>query len=388
MNGEMFAQQVETMRKRLQKLYQDASQLPLSQSDLVPRAFMELGTASEELQVALEELRQQNQELLATQEKLVAQRQHSQDLFNLASNAYIQTDIRGSILQVNCAAAVLFNVKQELLIGQQLNDFVNIDRPLFRNQLNRICHENLVQGWEIPLLPHKSNPISVKVTVAVVPDSSAKAVVLNWLIHDKKNQRVLQTALKPDECDPIQVRPTQVYSKGEIISLQPETIWLVVEGLVKLSTLVENGAEVLVGLAGKDTIFGSGLTDLQIYQAIAFSQKVQLVSISFKEIETSKHLAMNLLPKINQRLRQAESLLAISGQRQVIERLYRLLLLLKQEIGQPVTGGTLLSVRLTHEDLANACSTTRVTITRILKKLKQQGKITFDATHHIILIEK
>jgi CRP-like cAMP-binding protein len=64
-----------------------------------------------------------------------------------------------------------------------------------------------------------------------------------------------------------------------------------------------------------------------------------------------------------------------------------ILLLLKQEIGEPSKFGTRLSVRLTHEDLANACCTTRVTMTRVLGELQQQGKIIFDCDRRIILTE-
>jgi CRP-like cAMP-binding protein len=157
---------------------------------------------------------------------------------------------------------------------------------------------------------------------------------------------------------------------------------------VKLSTISDSGEEVLVGLVGSDRPFGSGLTSLPTYQAIALSENVQLVCIPLSEIATSPDLAQALLPKISERLQQTEALLAISGRRQVRERLYHLLLLLKQEIGQPVAQGTRLSVRLTHQDLADACCTTRVTITRLLSKLQQEGKIKFDSKHHILLIDE
>jgi CRP-like cAMP-binding protein len=96
-------------------------------------------------------------------------------------------------------------------------------------------------------------------------------------------------------------------------------------------------------------------------------------------------LSQSFLPKITQRLRQTEALLAISGKRQVKERLHYFLQFLKQEIGQPMSQGIRLSVRLTHQDLADACCTTRVTITRLVGKLQQQGKIAFDSKHHMIL---
>lgn len=387
MNGDAFAQQIDAMRWRLQELYQDACQLP-PQLELLPRAFMELGTASEELQIALEELRQQNQELIATRAQVETQRQRYQELFNFAPDAYLVTDPYGKILEVNRAAATLLHVAEEFLAGRLLIDFIALERRIFRDQLNQVCHKNSVHEWEIAMIPHRGNPIKVQATIVAVRDALGKAVTLRWLLHEVTNHEHLQeVGPEGDEDNYTQSRPRQAYSKGEVISLQPETVWVVCQGLVKLSTLAENGVEVLVGLVGAGMIFGSGLTNLQVYQAIAFSKDVELVFIPLTEIEASPRLAQTLLPKINQRLRQAESLLAISGQRRVSERLYRLLLLLKQEIGQPVARGTRLGVRLTHEDLAHTCGTTRVTITRMLSKLQHKGKITFDAQHHIILLE-
>jgi CRP-like cAMP-binding protein len=58
---------------------------------------------------------------------------------------------------------------------------------------------------------------------------------------------------------------------------------------------------------------------------------------------------------------------------------------MKREIGQPGAEGTRLDVRLTHQNLANAIGTTRVTITRLLSKLKNEGAITLDRDRHIIL---
>jgi CRP-like cAMP-binding protein len=146
----------------------------------------------------------------------------------------------------------------------------------------------------------------------------------------------------------------------------------------------ESGDEILVGLAGPLMPFGSTMTSLSIYQATVLTQDVQLVSLSLEEITASPRLTQSLLPQISDRVRQTESLLAIAGKRQVKDRLYYLLLWLKQEFGQRVAQGTRLSVRLTHQELADACCTTRVTVTRELSKLQKQGKITFDSQHHIV----
>jgi CRP-like cAMP-binding protein len=141
---------------------------------------------------------------------------------------------------------------------------------------------------------------------------------------------------------------------------------------------------VWLGWAEPSTFFGYWFSLLQTYQAIALSD-VHLTWFSLAEINASPRLAQIVLPQMVRRMRQTEALLAISGHRRVEERLQLLLLLMKREIGQPVADGTRLNLRLTHQNLANAIGTTRVTITRLLSKLKSEGAITIDGDRHIIL---
>jgi len=156
---------------------------------------------------------------------------------------------------------------------------------------------------------------------------------------------------------------------------------------------------VLLGWAGPSTFFGlwlfqslfPSLKDIHssiqpnLYVSYHTLSDVYLKWYSLSEIETSPRLAQAMLPHLGKRIRQTETLLAINGQRRVEGRLHQLLLLLKEEMGQPVAEGTRLSARLTHQHIANAIGTTRVTITRLLSKLHDQGWITIDANRHIIL---
>jgi CRP-like cAMP-binding protein len=139
-----------------------------------------------------------------------------------------------------------------------------------------------------------------------------------------------------------------------------------------------------LGWAGEGNFFGLWLTILQAYNATAVSN-VHLKWFSVKEIEGSPRISQGITLQLKQRIQQSEALLAIAGQRHVEERLKQLLLLLKQEMGQPVPGGTRLNIRLTHQHIASAISTTRVTITRLLSKLQQQGWIILDRDRHIVI---
>lgn len=84
-------------------------------------------------------------------------------------------------------------------------------------------------------------------------------------------------------------------------------------------------------------------------------------------------------------MRQTETLLAIAGLKRVEDRLRQLLELLRQDRGQATDEGIRLPVRLTHQTLASAIGTTRVTVTRLLGGFQRQGEISIDRTRHIIL---
>lgn len=182
-------------------------------------------------------------------------------------------------------------------------------------------------------------------------------------------------------------RPMQVFVRGQMIPFQTGEVWQVCQGLVRLSTIHPEGEEALLGLVGPSMLFGACLSILQAYQATALSH-VYALRLSLAEVESSPRLAQDLLYTLSRRLQQTEALLAIVTQQRVEDRLRHLLVLLKQEIGQPVQGGIRLSVRLTHEDLAHATGSTRVTISRILGKLKEQGWIALDQDRHIVLNER
>ncbi|MBR8835732.1 MAG: PAS domain S-box protein [Stigonema ocellatum SAG 48.90 = DSM 106950] len=384
MNIDKFAQHANALHRRLADLYQTANVLPLI-AELLPETFKELGSASEIVHLATEKLYQQNQELLETRNLVEAERQRYLDLFEFAPDGYLLTDVHGIIQEANQAAARLLNVAQPFLAGQPMINFIVLDdRHDFRYELMQLSQSDRVRELTLRLQQRNGECSHVAFTVNGVRNLEGKASAFCWLLRDiTQDQEALLVPVKKDR-DLIKDRPVHKYSRGEIISNNWQAIWYVCRGFVKITTLCETGEEVLVGLVGEGMVFSSNLTFLKTYQATTLLD-VELVSIELAEIAASPILSQALLPKLNQRLQQTESFLVLSGRRRVQDRLQDLLRLLKREIGQTVAEGTRLSVRLTHEDLASACCTTRVTITRLMGKFQQQGKISFDSKKHIIL---
>lgn len=389
MNVDIFSQQIEVVNRRLNELYRNVNTGLKLQPELLPVAFKELGIVSEELQVAVEELQQQNEELALAKLEIEIQRQRYQELFDFAPHGYVVTDPNGIIQEANRATADLLNISQRFLIGKPLIIFVTEEqRPEFHEILIQLQHEQ-VQECVVNLCPRKGEPFEAALRTTNFTDCKGNLLGMRISIRDissnaGKLRLPMQTDVLETNDDEHQDSQKHIFLKGEIIPLNPQVIWQVCKGVVKLSTMSENGEEVLVGLAGPSMPFGTDLTSLLTYQATALSE-VELVCFSITDIAASPRLAQSILPQINQRLRQTEALLAISGQRRVKARFLQLLQLLKNEIGQQMEQGTRLSVRFTHQDFADACSTTRVTITRVLGKLQEQGEIMIDSKNHIIL---
>jgi CRP-like cAMP-binding protein len=180
-------------------------------------------------------------------------------------------------------------------------------------------------------------------------------------------------------------RNLQPYKSGQAIRMSSDEILVVCRGVVQLGTLYDSGDEALLGLACPSMPFGLPLSFIRPYQASALTD-VDLMRLTLAEIEQSPMLAQSIFRHLTRRLQQTEAILAMVGYRRVEDRLRHLLLLLKQEIGQPEnSSGTRLGIRLTHQQLANAIGTTRVTVTRLLSQLQEEGWLVVDSHRHIVL---
>jgi CRP-like cAMP-binding protein len=175
------------------------------------------------------------------------------------------------------------------------------------------------------------------------------------------------------------------YTKGDEIPLFPEGVWQVTQGLVQLSANYEDGEQVLFGWAATGAWFGTKGSDTLDYQAIALSS-VYLRWLPLDEIEGSMRLSQILLPQLAKRMRQAELLLIINGRRHTIERLRGLLSLLRNELGESLPNcQTRILYKFTHQQLASAIGTTRVTVSRMMAQFQAKGYVALDRHRHLIL---
>jgi CRP-like cAMP-binding protein len=92
-----------------------------------------------------------------------------------------------------------------------------------------------------------------------------------------------------------------------------------------------------------------------------------------------------MLHALAQRYRQSQALLGLMALRRVEERVRGFLELIASDYGQPCDEGLRLNLRLTHQEVASALATTRVTVTRVIGALRDQGWLQIDGQRRLVI---
>ncbi|MEO0535728.1 MAG: PAS domain-containing protein [Cyanobacteria bacterium P01_A01_bin.123] len=184
-----ISQQIEAVYQRALLLRQRATTVPL-QKELLEAALKELYFVLEELQTADEELHQQNQELAATRHEVDLERQRYRTLFELAPDSYLVTDKTGKIHHANRAAAALFSIPQESLVGKPL--MVWIDKPNRLQFQQRLMDPNPTQNWQVTLTPRQAEPVTVAIATTHLKDPRSKVITILWSLRDVTQRQSMQ----------------------------------------------------------------------------------------------------------------------------------------------------------------------------------------------------
>ena len=173
------------------------------------------------------------------------------------------------------------------------------------------------------------------------------------------------------------------YDRGKTIFFPgdpAERVYFLQKGAVKLSRVYESGEEITVALLRENSIFGvlsliTGQNSDRFYHSVAFTQ-VELLSIPIEQVqkalENNGELAMLLLKGLSSRILETEMMIETLAHRDMGSRLVSFLLILCRDFGVPNNGeGVMIDLRLSHQEIAEAIGSTRVTITRLLGDLRK-----------------
>ncbi|MCM1981845.1 global nitrogen regulator NtcA [Lyngbya confervoides] len=179
---------------------------------------------------------------------------------------------------------------------------------------------------------------------------------------------------------------TENFERGKTIFFPgdpAERVYFLLKGTVKLSRVYESGEEITVALLRENSVFGVlSLLTLQrsdrFYHAVAFTP-VELLSVPTEQVEKAMledpELPIMLLRGLSSRILNTELMIETLAHRDMGSRLVSFLLILCRDFGVPSGEGITIDLKLSHQAIAEAIGSTRVTVTRLLGELREQGLI-------------
>ncbi|MDB9494187.1 global nitrogen regulator NtcA [Spirulina major CS-329] len=162
-----------------------------------------------------------------------------------------------------------------------------------------------------------------------------------------------------------------------------ERVYFLLKGAVKLSRVYEAGEEITVALLRENSVFGvlsliTGQHSDRFYHSVAFTP-VELLSAPIDQVQKSlkenPELSMLMLQGLSSRILQTEMMIETLAHRDMGSRLVSFLLILCRDFGVPTPEGIRIDLKLSHQAIAEAIGSTRVTVTRLLGDLRQEDMI-------------
>ena len=199
-----------------------------------------------------------------------------------------------------------------------------------------------------------------------------------------KNTKLFHS-LSDEEMDQI-IKKMNVrkFKKNEIILYEEDTnefMYVILLGKVKVIRTTEDGKEIILAIHKSGSFFGEmSLIDGKTSPASVIATEDALIAILAKKdffsiVFLHNKVTVNLLKILCSRLRRCWDTIQLLNFNNASNRTKMLLLMLTEEYGEKTAEGTVLNIKLTHQDISDMTGLTRESVTRVIDKLQKQKEI-------------
>jgi len=169
-----------------------------------------------------------------------------------------------------------------------------------------------------------------------------------------------------------------IFRNGDELPNEQDHIWLILDGVIKTFSTNESGTAVTLGFWGNRDVVGMPLSKITPY-------KIKCMS-NVKAIAIAQSQQASVVAECIYHQQQTQQLIYIVRHtNRVAKRLWLFLKWLGGKFGRTIPEGKLIDFRLTHQELAEAIGTTRITVTKTLNQFEREGFILRPKTRCIIL---
>ncbi len=192
-------------------------------------------------------------------------------------------------------------------------------------------------------------------------------------------------SVTPNESELLKRESTvRSYAPGEMIfapTPNPNSVYLLEQGLVRIYRLSETGAEVTFGYVSPGEVFGElplfGVSSRESFAESVIRSTVRKFPrvVLMRLLEMRPAMAIAVSKQMGERMRRIESRVEALVFRDVRSRVARILLELAEDFGRSQGEGIVIDIPLTQGELATLVGSVRQTVNDAIRQFEQAGWI-------------
>lgn len=191
--------------------------------------------------------------------------------------------------------------------------------------------------------------------------------------------------LKEEELSALQKQiVNRRFAKNEIVLLEEDTpnyLYIIYSGKVKVVKTTFDGKEQILAIHKKGDFFGEmSLLDKKTSPATVIAMEDSHICLLSKNnfenyFLNDNRLLTQIISILCGKLREAWLMLRVLGFKEAEEKIRAVLKIISTGYGVKDDRGTLITIKLSHKDIASYTSLSRETVTRLIDKLVTEGEI-------------
>src|ERR687893_1216000 len=192
--------------------------------------------------------------------------------------------------------------------------------------------------------------------------------------------------LVPEDFEMLGIRLVERHYTAKDIIFAPgdldDRLYFLLRGTVRLYRIYGDYKEATTALLNEGGIFGrlslvESCVQDSLAEAVSDARVTSIQKSTLAEIiKRHPEYAVKLFASFSERLRQSDEVIESLLHREVSTRLATLLLNLGERFGEANGGsGTVLAMRLTHQELANMIASTREAVSKVMSEFQRKGTI-------------
>lgn len=201
--------------------------------------------------------------------------------------------------------------------------------------------------------------------------------------------------LAPDEAEAAErLIDRKHFSRGQVVLFEEDTskyMYIIVSGKVRVVQLSSDGKERILAIHKRHDYFGElALFDGKTAPATVIAMEESEIGLLSKNdfdllVKKNDKILFNLLTSLCTTLRESWMMLKIMSFADAEERVRAVLKNMSRLYGVKDQRGVLVSMKLTHKDIANYASVSRETVTRLMNRLSREGEIEILDKRYILI---